>query len=98
MANFSVECQPRPEGTKANALRRGGQIPATVYGHNGGESVQVLIPAKQAEFLVRDAEPRKSKIDVSVPDLKITATGVLQEVQVHPWKRHIYHLSFFVQK
>jgi large subunit ribosomal protein L25 len=97
-SKFSIECAKRPEGSKPNALRRDGRIPATIYGHNGAESVQVTVDAKAAMFLVRDAVERKSAIDVSVPDLKMNATAVLQEVQKHPWKGHLYHISFFAQK
>jgi large subunit ribosomal protein L25 len=95
---FSVECVKRPEGTKPNSLRRDGKIPATIYGHDGTTSVQVLVDAKAASFLVRDAIVRKSQIEISVPEMKWTTGAVLQEVQKHPWKGYLYHLSFFAAK
>jgi large subunit ribosomal protein L25 len=95
---FSIECAKRPEGSKPNALRRDGKIPATIYGHNGTESVQVVVDAKAAGFLVRDAIERKSKIELSVPELKWTTGAVMQEVQKHPWKEHLYHISFKAAK
>ncbi|MBE9032101.1 50S ribosomal protein L25 [filamentous cyanobacterium LEGE 11480] len=98
MAKFSIEAAKRPEGSKPNALRREGKMPATVYGHNGTESLQIVIDAKQAGFLVRDAVERKSQIDLSIPDLKMNTTAVLQEVQKHPWKPSIYHISFMAAK
>jgi large subunit ribosomal protein L25 len=98
MAKFSIECAKRPEGSKPNALRRDGKIPATIYGHNGAESVQVVVDAKAAMFLVRDALPRQSQIDLSVPEMKWTTGAVLQEVQKHPWKDNLYHLSFKAAK
>ncbi|MFM2431765.1 MAG: hypothetical protein RLZZ511_2978 [Cyanobacteriota bacterium] len=94
---FSIEGTKRPEGSKPNALRRDGKLPATIYGHNGAESVQFLIDAKAAGFLVRDAVARKTPVEVSVPDLKIKATAVMQEVQKHPWKESLYHISFFTK-
>jgi large subunit ribosomal protein L25 len=95
---FSIECTKRPEGSKPNALRRDGKIPATIYGHDGANSVQVLVDAKAAMFLVRDATERKSQIEVNVPDLKLKTGAVLQEVQKHPWKGYLYHISFLAAK
>lgn len=95
---FSIECAKRPEGSKPNALRREGKLPATIYGHNGAESVQVVVDAKAAGFLVRDAVERESKIEVSVPDMNWTTSAVLQEVQKHPWRESLYSISFFATK
>lgn len=92
---LTIDCQKRPEGSKPNALRRDGKIPATLYGHNGTESIQLVVNAKEAEFLVRDAAVNKSVIDVSIPDLSWNGKAVLREVQAHPWKGFLYHLSFF---
>lgn len=93
--SLAIDCQKRPEGSKPNALRREGKIPATLYGHNGAESIQLTVDAKKAEFLVRDAAVRKSVIEVSIPDLSWNGKAVLQEVQKHPWRGSLYHLSFF---
>jgi large subunit ribosomal protein L25 len=96
---LSIECQPREADSKPNALRRAGHIPAVLYGHKGNESVELTVPAKAAEFLVRDAKVGKTPIKVSVPALSWSGTAVLQEVQTHPWKStHLYHLSFFASK
>lgn len=95
---FSIECAKRPEGSKPKALRREDKIPATIYGHNGTESVQVVVDRKAAEFLVRDVIPKKSQIELKVPDLNWNTGAVLQEVQKHPWKGSLYHLSFFAAK
>ncbi len=95
---FSIECAKRPEGSKPNALRREGKLPATIYGHNGTESVQVVVDAKAAGFLVRDAIERKSEIEVSVPDMNWTTSAVLQEVQKHPWRESLYSISFLAAK
>lgn len=95
---FSIEAQKRPEGSKPNALRRDGKIPATLYGHNGAESIQLVVDAKEAGFLVRDAAPNQSVVDVSIPHLSWNGKTVMREVQKHPWKSSIYHISFFAQK
>jgi large subunit ribosomal protein L25 len=95
---FKIDCQTRPEGSKPNALRRSGQIPATLYGHNGAESIQLVVDAKAASFLVRDAAVNKSVVEVNIPELSWTGNTVIREVQAHPWKGNLYHLSFFAQK
>jgi large subunit ribosomal protein L25 len=91
---LTIECQKRAPGTKPNALRQSGLIPAVLYGHNGTESLELTIPTKQAEFLVRDAAVNRSIIEVKVTDGLVT-NAVLREVQAHPWKGSLYHLSFF---
>jgi large subunit ribosomal protein L25 len=92
---FTVECQKRAENSKPNALRRGGLIPAVLYGHSGTESISLTLNAKAAEFLVRDVVVGRSEIEVNIPELSWTGKAHLQEVQAHPAKGHIYHLSFF---
>jgi large subunit ribosomal protein L25 len=98
MAKFTIEGAKRPDGSKPNALRRDKKIPATIYGHNGTESVQIVLDEKAMTFLDRDAVERKSLVNVTVPDLKLDVTAVIQEVQRHPWKGYMYHVSFFAQK
>jgi large subunit ribosomal protein L25 len=92
---FSIDCQKRAAGSKPNALRRGGLIPAVLYGHNGQESLELTVSARDAEFLVRDVTVRKSEIQVNVPELSWQGKAYLQEVQAHPARGTLYHLSFF---
>lgn len=90
-----VECHQRREGSKPNALRREGLIPATLYGHKGAESVALTVDAKAAETLLKEADINHTAIEVSIPDLSWTGKALLREVQTHPWKPILYHLSFF---
>ena len=92
---ITIDCHKRAAGSKPNALRRSGQIPAVLYGHNGTESLELTIDAKKAEFLVRDASVNNTLIEVNVPEAPWTGKALLREIQVHPWKRYLYHLSFF---
>ena len=92
---LSLECQKRPEGSKPNALRRSGLIPAVLYGHNGAESIDLAVNAKTAEFLLRDASLNNTLITLNAPDVPWSGKALLREVQTHPWKGHLYHLSFF---
>lgn len=92
---LTVECQKRPEGSKPNALRRSGLIPAVLYGHKGAESVSLTIEAKTVETLLKRHAVNNTLIDLNIPDLSWSGKTLLREVQVHPWKGHPYHLSFF---
>ena len=92
---LTIECQARPEGSKPNALRREGKLPAVLYGHKGSESTSLVVDAKAAELLLRDATVKKSVIQVNVPELDWSGKAVLQEVHSHPWKGFLYHISFF---
>lgn len=92
---ITIDCHKRAAGSKPNALRRSGQIPAVLYGHKGTESLELTIDAKKAELLVRDASVNNTLIDVNIPELPWTGKALLREIQVHPWKRYLYHLSFF---
>ncbi|MFP4100842.1 50S ribosomal protein L25/general stress protein Ctc [Coleofasciculus sp.] len=90
-----VECHKRAEGSKPKALRREGLIPATLYGHKGAESVALTVEAKAAETLLKQADINHTAVQVNIPDLSWNGRALLREVQTHPWKPILYHLSFF---
>ena len=92
---LTVECQKRSEGSKPNSLRREGLIPAVLYGHNGTESVALTLKTRTAETLVKKAVLNNTMIELSVPEIPWNGKALLREVQTHPWKRNLYHLSFF---
>jgi large subunit ribosomal protein L25 len=93
--NITVECKTRPEGSKPKALRREGLIPAAMYGHDGANSISLTIPAKEAQLLLRDAAVNNTLIDLKIPDISWQGKALIREVQAHPWKRTLHHLSFF---
>jgi large subunit ribosomal protein L25 len=92
---LTIECQKRPAGSKTNALRREGRTPAVLYGHNGTESVALTVDTRSAETLLRKASVNNTLIQLSVPDMPWSGKALLREVQAHPWRRDLYHLSFF---
>jgi large subunit ribosomal protein L25 len=93
--SFSIECHPRPEGKNPRALRREGLIPANLYGHNGSESVCFAVSAKDAVVLLKSIKVNETPVEVKIPFLSWTGTAIVREVQSHPWKRTLNHLSFF---
>ena len=92
---LTLECNQRPEGSKPKALRRDGLIPANLYGHKGAESISLTVGAKTVEQLLKDASVNNTLINVTIPELSWSGKTLLREVQTHPWKQIIYHLSFF---
>lgn len=92
---IKVDCQKRPEGSKPNALRRNGLVPAVLYGHNGTESISLTIDAKIAKKLLQQGEVNNTIVDVNIPEISWSGKTLLREVQQHPWKKFPYHLSFF---
>lgn len=92
---LTVECQKRPEGSKPRALRRGGLIPANLYGHKGTESISLTLDAKTVERLLKKGAVNNTLIDLNITDIPWRGKTLLREVQIHPAKGFPYHLSFF---
>jgi large subunit ribosomal protein L25 len=93
--DLTIECQKRPEGSKPNALRRSGRIPANLYGHKGTESIALTLDGKVVERLLKQGSVNNTLIDLNVTDIPWRGKTLLREVQIHPAKRTPYHLSFF---
>ncbi|MGF1566512.1 MAG: 50S ribosomal protein L25/general stress protein Ctc [Nodosilinea sp.] len=92
---LSIECKPRDAKAKPNALRREGLLPAVLYGHQGTESISLTVEQKSADMLLRKAAVNNTMIGLAIPDLAWNGKALLREVQSHPWKNLVYHLSFF---
>ena len=93
--NISVTCKTRAEDSKPRTLRREGLLPVALYGHDGANSVSLTMPAKEAQVLLKKAAINNTLVDVDVPELSWNGKALIREVQAHPWKRTLYHLSFF---
>ncbi len=93
--DLKIDCTQRASDEKPKKLRREGTLPAVLYGHDGTESVALKLSNYDAEALLRKATVNKSVITVNVPDLPWSGKVILREVQKHPWKNKIHHLSFF---
>ena len=95
---LSIECKARDPKMKPNALRREGLLPAVLYGHNGTDSVGLTLDQKSADLLLRKVAINNTMINITIPDLPWSGKALLREVQSHPWKNLVYHLSFFAVK
>ncbi len=92
---LNIDCAQRAADEKPKKLRREGSLPAVLYGHDGDASVALKLSNYDAEALLRKATVNKSVITVNVPDMPWNGKVILREVQKHPWKNKIHHLSFF---
>ena len=93
--DLTIDCAQRASDEKPKKLRREGTLPAVLYGHDGNNSVALKLSNYEAEALLRKASVNKSVITVNVPDMPWSGKVILREVQKHPWKNKIHHLSFF---
>jgi large subunit ribosomal protein L25 len=94
--DITVECKVRSKQEKPNALRRQGMIPAVLYGHQGTESVSLVLDGVKVKRLLKNAQLNNTVINLNVPDLPWSGKTVLREVQAHPCRTSdVYHLSFF---
>ena len=92
---LTIECQQREAGSKPKALRRSGLIPANLYGHNGTESIALVLDGKIVERLLKKGAVNNTLIDLNITDIPWRGKTLLREVQTHPAKGSPYHLSFF---
>ena len=93
--DLTIDCTKRAPEDKPKKLRREGTLPAVLYGHDGSESVALKVSDYDAQALLRKATVNKSVITVKVPDMPWEGKVILREVQKHPWKNKLHHLSFF---
>ncbi|KPQ37135.1 MAG: LSU ribosomal protein L25 RplY [Phormidesmis priestleyi Ana] len=93
--DLTINCAQRASDEKTKKLRREGTLPAVLYGHDGTASVSLKVSNYDAEALLRKATINKSVITINVPDMPWSGKVILREVQKHPWKNKLHHLSFF---
>lgn len=93
--DLTIDCTKRAPEDKPKRLRREGTLPAVLYGHDGAESMALKVSNYDAEALLRKATVNKSVITVNVTDGDWSGKVILREVQKHPWKNKLHHLSFF---
>jgi large subunit ribosomal protein L25 len=80
-------------GKKVAALRRGGRLPAVVFGH-GSESTNVSIDGHDFELLRREIGAN-ALVDLSI-DGKKAKPVLVHGVQVHPVHRRPLHVDLFL--
>ncbi len=94
---LTLDCSKRAENEKPSVLRREGVTPAVLYGHDGTNSVTLKANTREVEALLRKAAGQQVEVNLNISDFSWSGKAVLQEVQTHPWKSLIYHLSFWAK-
>jgi large subunit ribosomal protein L25 len=92
---LTIDSQTRSAKEPIRALRRSGKIPATVYGHKGAESTSITLDAKDVFALLRTVVINNTLVELNITDGDFKGKTLLREVQQHPYKNEVYHLSFF---
>lgn len=92
---LSIACKPRPANINPRALRREGWTPATIYGHKGNGSDAVMIDAPQLKHLLAHALVNNTLIATTVEGGDFQGNTIIKEIQRHPYKQEIFHISFF---
>ncbi|HEY7531075.1 MAG TPA: 50S ribosomal protein L25/general stress protein Ctc [Gemmatimonadota bacterium] len=77
----------------ARSARRGGRIPAVLYGH-GEESLALSVDGRRFERLLHEISVENTLLDLALdgqPALKV----LVREIQRHPHRDEILHVDFF---
>lgn len=92
MEQVIVEAQPREDRGKnaARRIRRGGQVPAVLYGGKGG-AVALAINAKQMGAILRSEAGHNTIITVKLPTGEQAA--MVKEWQVDPLQGGLLHVD-----
>jgi large subunit ribosomal protein L25 len=80
-------------GKKVAQLRRGGVLPANLYGH-GLESVAVQAPREDIEKTLKAASANEV-LDLKIAGEKDSRPVVIQRIQRHPLNSGVLHLDFY---
>ena len=81
----------RPEGTSTNDLRRSGEIPGVVYGHE--QAATAVVAGEKELAKVWQRAGRSHLVDLAV-DGK-TKKVLIRELQIHPRTAKVLHADFF---
>jgi len=93
IAITAVNREPKGKGG-ARKLRRGGQLPAVLYGAKTDEPVTLAI--NTGDFMLKMGEMGQSLIDLTLEDdATVTKTVMLKEVQTDPVSRKPLHVDFY---
>ncbi len=93
MAAASLSGTSRADTGKGSSrsLRRGGQIPAIIYGHARAPQ-NLAIPEREFGKLLQHIAAESTVVELSV-DGKMSRT-LIREIQRHPFKDQVLHIDF----
>lgn len=95
---LTLDCQTRTPDSKPRAMRRQGQLPGTLYGHDGANSVALSMDLTTVETMLRKNKGSNLELQLNVTDMPWNGKVLVKEIQTHPWKGSLYHISFFAEQ
>ena len=96
METVKLVVQRRHQAGKgvARQLRRGGQLPAVVYGH--GATVPIALEAKDLVSIQQSEAGENTILDLVIDgETPESCQAILREVQIHPVSRAALHADFY---
>jgi len=77
----------------ARKLRRGGQVPAVLYGKDM-EPVSLSVDAHDAMHLFQAISVENTLVDLKVEGVREPFVTLVREIQTHPFKPDLVHIDF----
>ena len=78
----------------ARKMRRGGQIPAVIYGH-GDKTRELTVDAHELEVLFSRISVENTIINLAITEEKAEVPALVRDVQAHPYKGSVLHVDFY---
>lgn len=96
MADFQLQAEARTEFGKgaARKIRRGGRIPAVVYGH-GGDPVHISLEGHATMMALKHAN---ALLEIVSSDGSKNVLAIARDVQIEPVRREIEHMDLIIVK
>jgi len=92
MQTVSFVAEKRPEGVKANAIRKEGRIPAVLYGPDVLEQISVL--QNDVKHLIFTPDFKMGEVEVG----GTKHNCIIKDIQYHPVTDNIRHIDFLALK
>ncbi len=96
MSNTVLQATARTGRGKnaAYRLRASGRLPAALYGQ-GIEPVPLAVDPRAVVQILESPAGRNTLLDLQIEGEDTPRLALIQEVQVHPWKRRILHVDLW---
>ena len=78
----------------ARAMRRGGRVPAVLYGPKI-EASKISIGAHDLEVILKKGSIGQSIINLDIDGVKGTKSAMVKEMQTHPVLQTVLHIDFY---
>ncbi|MCE2454633.1 MAG: 50S ribosomal protein L25/general stress protein Ctc [Gemmatimonadetes bacterium] len=96
MSTVTLTAQPRTDTGKgaARSLRRGGRIPAVLYGSDLENALHLSVDTGETQRLFNSVSVENTIIEIKVEGGDESYRTLVREVQTHPWKGSLLHVDF----